>query len=194
MKKSNEPARWNAPHFNNLLTMGLLKFDMSSMIRFIILAFCCIPLATRAQNDILVLEKHGKHVRSYAIGDMMDVETVYKQRFQGIITDLRHDSIFLNDRAWHYKEIAVIHDTRGKSGYMLFGTAMLVASGGILVLNAVNGAYRGDEFKDWYTQSALITAAALAVGGILLRRAYYVHYHLGKKFKLQYLQLNPNKK
>lgn len=146
-----------------------------------------------AQNDVLVLQKKGKHIRSYTIGSELDMETVYNQRFQGTITNMRHDSIFLNGQPWHVNEIAMIHRLRTGSGFLVIGTALMVAGGGIIILGAVNGLYRGDKIGDWYTRSGLITAGIVTLGGYLLRRSYYIKYPIGKKYKLRYIEMSANK-
>ncbi len=157
------------------------------MQKLILLILCCVPFFTKAQNDVLILQKKGKHIRSYAVGSELDMETVYGQRFQGMITNIRHDSIFLDGQPWHYKEIAVIHRKRIKSDFLVFGTALMAVSGGILILGAVNGLYRKDPFNEWYTKSGLITAGIALAGGYLLRRSYYVRYPIGKKYALLYV-------
>lgn len=164
------------------------------MRKAIIFIFSLIPFITKAQTDILVLEKRGMQVHTYTTGDELDMETIYNQRFQGTITELRHDSIYINGQAFHYKEIAVVHRIRANSGLLLLGTGMMVAGGGLFILGAVNGMVRGDQSKDWYTSGGLITGAVLIGAGYLARRHYFMAYHLGRRYKLQYLELAPNKK
>jgi len=117
------------------------------------------------------------------------METVYQQVFIGKITEMRHDSIFLDGQPWHYKEIANIRRVRMRSGFLMIGTGMMYAGGGFLVLSAVDGLYRGDQFKDWYTSAGLITAGVLVVGGYFLRKAFFIKYRIGRKYTLQYLVL-----
>lgn len=164
---------------------------MRSVIIFI---FFLIPFFTKAQTDLLVLERRGAQVHTYTNGDELDMETIYHQRFLGTITELRHDSVYINGQAFHYKEIAIVHRTRDKSGLLLLGTGMMVAGGGLFILGAVNGLVRGDQSSSWYTSGGLITGAVLIGGGYLARRAYFANYHLGGRYKLNYLELNPNKK
>ena len=104
---------------------------------------------------------------------------------------MRNDSIFLNGRAWHYQEIAIIRRVRIKSGFLMIGTGMMAAAGGILVLGAVNGLIHNDNIGDWYTSAGLITSGVLFVGGFALRSAFYVKYKIGRKYKLQYVDEKP---
>lgn len=164
------------------------------MQRAIILFFYFIPFLTKAQTDILVLKKRGMHVHTYTTGSELIMRTIYDQWFQGNITDMRHDSIFINGLSFHYREIATIQKMRINFSNSVMAAGMMVAGGGIFVLGAVNGLYRGDKSKDWYTSSGLITGAALLAGGYLLTKTRYKKYPLGGKYKLEYLVLNPNKK
>ena len=159
------------------------------MNKVLILLFCFIPFLTKAQTDILVLKKRGAHVRTYTVGDELNMETTYHQWFNGIITQMQHDSIYLNGMPFHYKEIRTIRRTHYNFSNTVLPYGMMAAAGGILVLNAVNGAYRHDKAKDWYTKSSVITGASLLVGGFLLTRTRRSTYHLGNRFRLDYLEL-----
>jgi hypothetical protein len=152
-----------------------------------------MPFGVKAQTDILVLKKNGMHVRTYTTGSQMTMKTIYDQWFSGMITNMRHDSVYLNGMPFHFKEIAAIHVLRINFANTILAGGMLVSGGGIFLLGAVNGIYRGDDSKDWYTTSGLITGGALLIGGFLLTRTHNKNYRIGRKFALEYLTLNPNK-
>lgn len=156
------------------------------MRRLIILIFCIIPFLSYAQRDVLILQKRGMHVRSYTIGDPLTFETVYGQWFTGVIDDLRRDTIYIVGQAFSYKEIAAIQ--RLKSGGYL-GKMMMVAGGGFLAIGAVNGLLRKDAAKDWYTTSGYVIGGSLLAGGFLLTQMKSKYYHLGRKYRLLYLQI-----
>ena len=59
------------------------------------------------------------------------------------------------------KEIATIKLERKNLNYNEDGVILMAAGGGVLLLDAVNGAYRGDKVKAWYTSGSFITAGAL---------------------------------
>jgi hypothetical protein len=143
---------------------------------------------------VLILEKNGENVKTYATGMSITMETIYHQWFDGVITAIRHDSIFVNDYPFHYKEIATIKKERRGLNYEADGYILMIAGGGVLLLNAVNGAYRGDNAKTWYSSGSFITAGSLLVGGFLLTRLRSRDYHIGKKFTLEYLALDLDKK
>ena len=141
--------------------MDSRKFESSAMQRIFILIFCLIPFLSRAQHDVLALEKNGMHVRSYTIGDPMTFETVYGQWFTGTIDDLHHDTVYINGQAFSYKEIAAI--SREKTGWNNRSTGVLLTAAGVgfFAIGAANGGLRGDKAKEWYTTSGLIIGGAL---------------------------------
>lgn len=159
------------------------------MNRVVILVFCLIPFITKAQTDVLVLKKRGALVHTYTVGDALNMETTYHQWFNGTITELHHDSIYLDGMPFHYKEIRSIRRAHYNFGNTVLPYGMIAAAGGILILNAVNGAYRHDKAKDWYTRSSIITGISLLVGGFILTRTTRSTYHLGHRFTLDYLEL-----
>jgi len=164
----------------------------------LLLVFFLFPLFAIAQpapqsDDVFEILKNGAHEKTFSTGMYLSIQTVYDQWLEGFITAIRHDSIFLNSTPFHYKEIVGIKIARTKLNYTTDGILLMVAGGGVLVLGAVNGLYRGDAPKDWYAPASYITAAALIVLGYILLKSKYKKYTFGKKYTLQYLELNPNK-
>jgi hypothetical protein len=152
-----------------------------------------VPTCCFSQTDLLMLKKNGAHVITFVAGMHITMETIYDQWFDGTITAIRHDSILVNNLSFHYKEIKAIQKERKGLNYKTDGYILMAVGGGILVLGAVNGAYRGDAAQDWYRPASFIAAGALIVGGFVLTRLETKEYLLGKKFTLEYLELNPNK-
>lgn len=160
------------------------------MQRIFILLFLLIPFLSRAQNDVLVLEKNGMHVRSYTVGDPLTFETVYGQWFTGTIEELHRDTLYVNGTGFSYKEVAAI--SREKSSLVTgkgAGLAAIIVGTGVFVLGAVNGGIRGDRTKDWYTTSGLVLGSALITTGVVLVATAKRYYKLGGRFKLQYMQI-----
>ncbi|HTI12024.1 MAG TPA: hypothetical protein VL832_25800 [Puia sp.] len=157
------------------------------MNKRIILLFFWFPLLVNAQTDVLVLKKRGMEVRTYTIGSELTMKTIYNQWFQGTVTNMRNDSVFLNGMPFHYKEIAGIRKLNLSFGNTVLPAFMMVVGAGTFVLGAVNGLYRKDDTKDWYTTSGLISGAAFLVGGYLLTKTRVKTYRIGGKFSLDYL-------
>ena len=152
-----------------------------------------IPLFGFSQSDLLMLNKNSAHELTFATGMHFNFETTYQQWFEGTITAIRHDSVFVNGMPFHYKEIKTVRRERTKLNYQTDGTLLMIAGGGVLLLGAVNGLYRGDPANSWYTTTSFIVAGTLLAGGFILTRLHYKKYPIGKKYSLQYLELNPNK-
>lgn len=161
-----------------------------------LLIFLClfIPVAGFGQSDVLILQKHGKNIRSYIPGDPIIMQTVYDQWFDGTLTSLHHDSVSVDGIAFHWKEIKAIRWRRTGLNYTADGTILMIAGAGWLAINAINGIYRKDAIGDWYTTSGVVIGAALIGGGFLLRKAAVKTYQLGHKYDLHYLELTDLRK
>ena len=155
----------------------------------LILLFYIIPAFCLAQHDVLVLEKRGMHVRTYAIGDPMTFRTVYDQWFTGTIDDLRKDTVYIAGQSFNYKEIAAISRIKTKWDNRNTGMILTTAGVGLFAIGAINGALRHDEPSEWYTTSGIIVGSALITAGVLFLVTSKKYYNLGGKYKLQYLQI-----
>ena len=149
-----------------------------------------LPFLSFAQTDVLLLQKKGRNIKTYDIGQTIVFKTIYDQWLGGTITMMRNDSIFLNNIPFHVHEIAAIRNEGTKWNYVNDGTLLIIAGVGVLVLNVVNGIYRNDKAGTWVATSGWITAGAFIIGGLLLRRARYSDYYIGKKYTLHYLNMS----
>jgi hypothetical protein len=164
------------------------------MNKTILLCLFLAPFLVKAQTDLLILEKNGSQVHTYTTGTDIEMQTIYNQWFQGTITDMHNDTVSVNGLPFSYKEIATIRIRHLNFSNTVLSTGMMVAAGGILVLGAVNGLYRSDPPKDWYTGSGLVTGAVLLVGGYALSKTRTSTCTIGKNYKLQYLVLGAGNK
>ena len=159
----------------------------------LLLILLILPFIGMSQTDVLELKKNGKNIRTYSPGMYFVMETVYDQWLEGYITAIRNDSVFVNNFPFHYKEIRTIRWERNKLNYKPDGIILMAAGAGVLVIGTVNGLYRGDPASQWFTAAGYITAGVLLLGGWLLIKAQYKKYHLGKKYTLEYLNVNINR-
>lgn len=167
---------------------------MTKMKPFLLFLYL-LPFFSLAQSeDMLILKRNGANLKTYTQGLYFTMETIYDQWFDGTITAIRNDSVFLNGLPFHYREISAIRRERTSLNYTADGTILMLAGGGLLLIGCVNGILRGDELRDWYTPANLIIAGTLLAGGFLLRNAHFKKYVLGRKYTLEYFALNPNKK
>jgi hypothetical protein len=160
------------------------------MKKIIAVLFFLVPLIACCQTDVLILQKNGKNIKTYAPGQPIIFETIYQQWFSGTLTALRNDSVFINNIPFHYHEIRTMRVERTKLNYAEDGTLLIIAGAGVLALNTINGIYRKDDAKNWFSTTGWITAGALILGGILLKKSRTKTYPLGKKYGLHYLDLH----
>jgi hypothetical protein len=154
----------------------------------LILVICLIPFFSQAQHDVLVLQRHGMHEQAYTIGDPLGFETIYGQWFDGTISDLHHDTVYIAGQAFNYHEIAAIRRS-GKAGFNKAGIYMMIIGGGFAAISAGNGLLRQDHPNQWFTTSGYIIGGALLIGGLLVATVTPKNYTLGGRFKLAYLQI-----
>ena len=69
----------------------------------------------------------------------------------GTLTALRNDSVFINNIPFHYNEITTMRIERTKLNYAGDGTLLIIAGVGVLVLNTINGIYRKDDARNWFS-------------------------------------------
>jgi len=165
-----------------------------------------------AQNNILLLQKKHKRIDNYYPGKFISIETINKSYAEGLITKITNDSIYIRffeieksvtdyggvyfDTAFRYttvihvKEIGAVLVEKKNTNRKRNGSILMVAGGGVMVLGAVNGLYRGDPPKDWYKTSGYIVAGALIATGFLLSRSADKRYAIGKKYQLKILPLS----
>lgn len=197
-------------HFVSLIPIYGIIVRMKRLLLIILIGSSIFSCS--AQNNELLLKKKNKTVRTFFPGKYITLETVEKNYADGIITKITKDSIYIRhfdiersesdyggvyiDTAFRYstvihvKDINAILDFKNSANRKRNGTILMVAGGGVMVLGAVNGLYRGDPPKDWYKPSGYITAAALMATGFLLRKSAEKRFQIGKKYKLVVIELS----
>jgi hypothetical protein len=126
---------------------------------------------------------------TYAPGMQIMIHTIYDQWLEGTITDMRNDSIFINNNPFHVHEIDAVRKNFSKLHLQTGGTILIVAGVGLLALNVINGLYTNEPAGSWIKTSGWITAGAFILAGILMKTARFKNYPIGKKFTLHYLNL-----
>jgi hypothetical protein len=148
-----------------------------------------IPLIGFTQTDVLLLQKNGRNIKTYAPGMSIMIHTVYDQWLSGTLTDLKNDSVFVNYIPFHVHEIDEMRDEFSKLHLQSAGTILIVAGVGVLAINVINGIYTNEPAGSWVKTSGWITAGAFILAGILMKSAKYKNYPIGKKYTLHYLNL-----
>jgi hypothetical protein len=161
------------------------------MKKIITAIFFLIPMICLSQTDVLILQKNGRNIKTYAPGESMMIHTVYDQWLGGTLTDLKNDSVFINNIPFHVNEIDGLRKDFSQLHLQNWGTGLIIAGAGILALNVINGIYTNESAGSWIKASGYITAGAFIIAGILLRSARFKNYPIGKKYTLHYLNLRP---
>lgn len=147
------------------------------------------PLLGISQTDVLILQKNGRNIKTYAPGMPIMIHTIYDQWLGGTLTDLRHDSIYINNVPFHVNEIDAIHENFSKLHLQSGGTILIIAGVGVLALNVINGLYAKEPAGSWIKVSGWITAGAFILAGILMKSARFKKYPIGKKYSMRYMNI-----
>src|ERR1700730_11668880 len=188
--------------------VSLICMPKILLFHYFLLATCI----SSGQNNILLLQKKNKTIKTFFPGKFISIQTTQKNYADGMIVRIMKDTVFIRhfdiersittyggiyfDTAYryttaiHFKDIGAIALFKNNSSRKINGTILLIAGGGVLVLGAVNGLYRGDPPKNWYKPSGFITAGALTTLALLTRRSANKKYSIGKKSQLKILLLN----
>lgn len=179
-----------------------------SILLFLILLVSSLAFA---QNNALLLQKRGKTQKSFFAGSYISLQTKQGNFADGLITRILNDTIYIRhfdilqsttdyggvyfDTAFryttaiHYKDIAALMLRKRRSARSN-GNLLLIAGGGVMVLGAVNGLYRGDPPREWYQSSSYVTAAALTGLGFLMKRPGRNKTTVGKKYSFKILEFS----
>jgi hypothetical protein len=79
----------------------------------------------------------------------------------------------------------VVRDRTGLN-YAADGSVLIAAGVGLQLLEVINGAYLHQSARDWLTGGSFLTSVGLAGLGAWLITLQTKHYHLGKKYHLEY--------
>jgi hypothetical protein len=109
------------------------------MKKIVLAVLFFIPLIACCQSDVLLLQKNGRNIKTYAPGEPIIFETIYQQWFSGTLTALRNDSVFINYIPFHYHEIKTMRVERTRLNY--------AGDGSLLIIAGVGGT--GPEYHQW---------------------------------------------
>lgn len=164
-----------------------------------------------AQNDLLILKKNNRTVKTYFPGTEMDFSTDTRY-YEGEVTAIKRDSVFLVQydirhvyspnlgvfvldtvSEYHsviaYKDIVSIGNNTKKfnwnaSGAALFGGGVLLTTAGLVTWIFAKPNTR------YYARPQLVIGAAVLGGiGYLLLKSGNKSMKLGKKYTLRYIKL-----
>lgn len=185
--------------FKCLLTIGLF--------------FCYTASIAQASDFISVKKRNNRTIKTFFPGLNINFTSTGNRQVSGLITDIRHDSIFV--KMWdirvvptslgvtmldtagsyiiglHYKDIAKVDvSDRMKLQQVILGPILIIGGGGYIALNLINGAYMKQPVTDSKNLGKLEIAAGAVGAGLLIN---YIRKHRGR-YVIEYIRMNEVKK
>src|SRR5688572_16178067 len=175
-----------------------------------------ICAASGQKSDFIVLKKaNNRTVKSYFPGSFISATTYTGFRLNGIIKDIRNDSVFIEQQEvyqvgtpygvprldtvvhelrLHYTEINQFFFAKGggrpKKGFtqVTLPKIMIIGGIGFIVLELVNTAYRGESINEHNKLPSLAIAAGIAAAGVLWQQVQKQKTKAGGKFTVVYVK------
>lgn len=136
-----------------------------------------------------MLKKHGRKIKTYYEGERLKLQIDNAAIFEGTITLLKDDSVFINDKAFAVLSITKVFLARKPSKpFPIDKEQALYIAGGVAL------ATFGMQAAGWApTGRAFIYSSAIGFGPVIIAAiTQKIHfkrkqYRIGRKFKLQEL-------
>ncbi len=172
---------------------------------FLFLPFCC----TAQSSDFLILKKKSKTLKYFYSGSNIEFVTNNGAYRNALINAIKNDSLYLQEfyvvrrpttlgtfvldtagsfhYKYHYKDIHSFGPKKQK-GFNISGSGAALMGGGTLLTLASGVSYLADKGKF----SPGLLAAAVGLGGIgyLMNKSAGKGMIIGKKYSLQYMDMN----
>jgi hypothetical protein len=173
-------------------------------------------IAICQQSDFIVLKKrNNRTVKSYFPGSFIAAVTYTGYRLNGIIKEIRNDSIFVEQQEvfqvatqigvprldtvvhtlrMHYTEISQFFFSPGSSSRkkrfaeVSIPKIMVIGGAGFIVLELVNTAYRKESINEGNKIGTLAIAAGIAGAGVLWQQLQKQRTKAGGKFTVVYVK------
>lgn len=175
--------------------------------------YCCYA---QVSDMITVRKKNGQTIKSFVAGSPIVFETTYGTFVDGVIKDLRNDSLFVpyydirtyvtnfGGRATdtfgvymigvHYSEILRI---KVFQRYRLIrgniGALSMIGGGGYAALNIINSLYLKESITESKNLRRLGIASGIAVSGFLIQKFFPVNRFSRKRHQIRYVKLKQEK-
>jgi len=181
----------------------------------LLLSFLFILLVssyTYSQSDLLVLKQKNRTIQTWVPGSVLNFQFSSKQWLQGIIKNIRNDSILMEqidvrtvpnsfgfptiDTAklgimkFHVNEIYGMPKRNYGSNIFTNGILLQLGSGAFMFLNIVNSLVRNEQVFSSLNLSRLGVAGSIFIVGSLLRASHRTYIILGKKYRMETIHLS----
>jgi hypothetical protein len=186
------------------------------MLKILLLIVCLSSSAqifSQASDFIVVKKRNNRTIKSFFPGVPISFQTTYKRPVNGLITDIRNDTVFVKEwdiravptnlgvtmldtagvyiTGFNYKDIEIIDvSDRMKFEQVTPDRILIIGGIGYTVLNVVNGAYLHESITDSKNLKRLGIAAGAIGTGFLLK---YFRKHKRKSI-IEYIHMNDVKK
>ncbi len=180
----------------------------------LLLFFILITTGLQAQEDFILIKKRYKTVERFTKGYFINCQLKNEQWVSGYIQQIKDDSIFIRPFQEQYyvnrwglisidtgyldkwgfavKDISAIPRKNQSLGFIKNGSFLQIGALGYAALNIINGiAYKEPLFKNG-NQNKLAIAAGVFAAGKVLQWNYSTILRIGKKYRIEYIQLSPS--
>jgi len=168
--------------------------------------FTVLSSATFSQSDLLVLKQKNQIIQTWVTGSIIDFQFSNRQWIEGIIKNIRNDSILL--------EIIVLHQVPAELGFLKTDTARMglmrlhvneiygmpkrqfgsgiirngalfkLGSGAYIFLNVFNSLIHNEPVFSSQNLTGLGIAAGVFVVGCILQSTHKTYITLGKRYTM----------
>ena len=177
----------------------------------ILIFFCTASFAQQA--DFIVLKKHNKRIETYFAGGNIEFTAASGTHIEALINAIKNDTLYLQEfivrrmmtvygaymidtvgsyhYKYHYNQIKTIGKEERRS-FNLQGSGAALLGGGALLTIASGAVYLFDRKK--FSAPLLIAAAGLGVAGYFMSKDRSKGMTIGKKYKIEYMDMSDKKK
>lgn len=182
---------------------------MKSLLSILIIIFCIkqgFP-----QSDLLVLKQRNQTIQSWVPGSILNFQFSSKQWIQGIIKNIRKDSILMEqivlvqvanqfgfptiDTAkmglmkFHVNEIYGMPKRNLNSGILTNGTLFKLGSAAYILLNITNSLIQNDQVFSSQNVKRIGIASGVFLIGSILAANHKTYITLGKKYTMETIHI-----
>ena len=165
-----------------------------------------------SQSDLLVLKQKNQVIQTWVPGSYIDFQFSSKQWIQGIIKNIRNDSILIDqvvlrqvptqlgflktDTAHlglmklHVSEIYGMPKRQQGSGILSNGALFQLGAAAYIFLNIFNSLLKGDPVFGSRNLSSIAIAAGVWVTGKVLKSVHKTYIKTGGRYKLQMIHVS----
>ena len=182
---------------------------VKSLLTVLLIIFCIKQ--GLAQSDLLVLKQRNQTIQSWVPGSLINFQFSSKQWIQGIIKNIRSDSIVMEQivlvqvanqfgfptidtskmgiMKFHVNEIYGLPKRNSSSGIISNGTLFKLGSAGYIFLNISNSLIQNDQVFSSQNLTRIGIASGIFLIGSILSASHKTYIILGKKYTMETIHI-----